>query len=276
MNADLDTLPSLRELVERFDIRAKKSLGQNFLFDQNLTDKIARVPGNLSNIHVIEIGPGPGGLTRSLLKTNAKEISAVEFDPRAVSALQGLIKFAQGRLNVIEGDALKIDFTNIASTGPRVIIANLPYNIATPLLIGWLKKIHENRDFFQSITIMVQREVAERIAAQHSTSDYGRLSIITQWLCDTKIMFDVPPEAFSPPPKVTSSIIHLVPKKSFQVEPSFKDMERLTASAFNQRRKMIRQSLKAYLPAIESLGIDPTLRAENLTLDDFLNLALKL
>lgn len=272
MNAALDALLPLRDIVAQFDLRAKKSLGQNFLFDQNLTEKIARAAGSLSDVHVLEIGPGPGGLTRALLHTEAASITAIEFDPRAIHALQSLVQAAQARLTLINGDALALDLRTLVPT-PRAIVANLPYNIATPLLIGWLKQLHEDAHTYQSLTIMVQREVADRITASPGSKDYGRLSIITQWLCHAARLFDVPREAFTPQPKVTSSIVRLVPRKLTAPQPNFESVEKTTAAAFNQRRKMIRQSLKAYLPQIETLGLDPTLRAENLRVEDYLALS---
>ncbi len=268
-----DNLPPLRDVIAAHDLRAEKKLGQNFLLDSNITDKIAQSAGNLTEKTVFEIGPGPGGLTRSLLKAGAKKVIAVEFDPRAVAALQDLINRAEGRLTVIEGDALKTDLSALAPKGPRAIVANLPYNIATPLLINWLRQIYEE-NAFSSMTLMFQKEVVQRICAAPGTKSYGRLSVLSQWLCDCRRAFDLPPSAFTPPPKVTSSIVQLTPKALPEKQPDFKSVEKLTAAAFGQRRKMIRSSLKDYLPALEKAGIDPTLRAEQLSISQFIALAI--
>ncbi len=268
----LDNLPPLREVIATHDLRAQKSLGQNFLLDLNLTDKIARQAGDLSHVNVFEIGPGPGGLTRSLLQTDAQKIVAIEFDPRAVEALQDLRQVAGERLEVIEGDALEMDLTALADA-PRAIVANLPYNIATPLLINWLRQIRQDPAAFQSMTLMFQKEVAQRLVAGPGNKTYGRLSVMVGWLCDVSLLFDLPPAAFTPPPKVTSSVVQFVPKKLEANAPSFEAMEKVTAAAFNQRRKMIRSSLKAYLPQIQALGIEETLRAEELVIEDYVGLA---
>jgi 16S rRNA (adenine1518-N6/adenine1519-N6)-dimethyltransferase len=199
-------LPPLRDIIAQHDLRAEKSLGQNFLLDLNLTAKIARGAGDLAGKTVIEIGPGPGGLTRALLDSDAAQVIAVEFDPRAVAALASLRDAYPDRLTILQADALKIDCATLGDA-PRAIVANLPYNIATPLLIGWLKRI----DAFDSLTLMFQREVAERIVARPGSKAYGRLAVMTGWLCDAKILFDISPQAFTPPPKVTSSVVHLSP-----------------------------------------------------------------
>lgn len=267
--AAVDNLPPLRDIIETFDLRAKKALGQNFLLDLNITDKIARQAGNLSGANVFEIGPGPGGLTRSLIKTEAKKIIALEFDVRAVMALQSL---KSERVDIVQGDALRENLLNLAPS-PRVIVANLPYNIATPLLISWLRQIRDDVDSYRSMTLMFQKEVAERIVAAPGSKTYGRLAILCQWLCHAQICFDLPPSAFSPPPKVSSSVVHFTPKKIGADAPDFRSVEKLTAAAFGQRRKMIRTTLKDYAEHLEALGIDPTLRAENLSVQDFINLA---
>ncbi len=250
---------------------AKKSLGQNFLLDLNLTAKIAHAAGDLTGKNVIEVGPGPGGLTRALLDTNATSIHAVERDDRCVAALQDVVAAAGGRLVLHADDALKTDMASLCPA-PRVIVANLPYNIATPLLIGWLGEIGA----FDSLTLMFQREVAARIAAKPRTKDYGRLSIIAQWLTEVEIKFDIPPAAFTPPPKVTSTVVRLTPKKRGDTVP-LDVMERVTAAAFGQRRKMLRQSLKQLGCNVEKLlnaaGIPPTARAEEIDIAGFVRLA---
>ncbi len=271
-------LPPLREVIEAHDLRAQKSLGQNFLLDMNITDKIVREAmnrggGDWSGVNAIEIGPGPGGLTRALLKSSVSSVTAIEFDERAVNALQSLKDSAAGDLDIHHGDALKTDLLDIVEA-PRVIVANLPYNVATPLLIGWLKQVRDNVDAYKCMALMFQKEVAERIVARPNTKAYGRLAVISQWLCDAHIMYDLPPHAFTPPPKVSSAVVFLKPKPLADNAPSFDTVEKVTAAAFNQRRKMVRSSLKEYLPAIENLGIEPTLRAENLTVQQYLDIAL--
>ena len=270
--SDLDHLPPLRDVIAAHDLKAQKSLGQNFILDQNVTDKIVREAGDVSSATVFEIGPGPGGLTRSLLKAGAEKVFAIEFDSRAVAALEELQQAAQGRLNILEGDALDMDLLSLGPP-PRMVVANLPYNIATPLLVGWLQQIRTEEEAFQSITIMVQKEVAQRIVSAPGGKTYGRLSVLCQWLCDTRILFDLPPSAFTPPPKVHSSIIRLVPKVLQKDWPDFEAVENVTKAAFGQRRKMIRSSLKTYSEAFVKLGINPESRAENLSVEDFLNLA---
>jgi 16S rRNA (adenine1518-N6/adenine1519-N6)-dimethyltransferase len=267
-----NSLPPLRDVIAAHNLRAEKKLGQNFLLDLNITDKIARHAGDLEQATVFEIGPGPGGLTRSLLKAGAKKVIAVEFDPRAVRALAGLQAFAAGRLEVIEGDALGMNLTELAPP-PRAIVANLPYNIATPLLTGWLQQIRNDHTAFQSMTLMFQKEVVQRMVAGPGNKTYGRLSVLVQWLCDVRRVFDIPPSAFTPPPKVMSSVVHFVPRPLAKDAPPFERIEALTAAAFGQRRKMLRSSLKDYYAALVELGIDPALRAENLAVDDFVRLA---
>lgn len=251
---------------------AKKSLGQNFLLDLNLTAKIARAAGNLSGKNVIEIGPGPGGLTRALLDTEAAHVYAIERDDRCVAALQEVVDAAKGRLTLLPEDAMKIDYESICPA-PRALVANLPYNIATPLLIGWL----EQRRLFDSMTLMFQKEVAERITAAPRTKGYGRLSVIAQWLCTAEKTFDIPPTAFTPPPKVTSSVVHLVPRRDQADDVSFATMEKITAAAFGQRRKMLRQSLKTLGVDVEKLlmtaNIPPTARAEEIDIAGFVRMA---
>lgn len=278
----LYALPSLKETVEAYDLWPKKSMGQNFLFDLNITDKIARAAGDfdqgqgkdLSQAHVLEIGPGPGGLTRSLLKAGAKSVSAIEFDPRAVEALQELKSVSDSRLNVIQADALGFDYTELENRPVR-IVANLPYNIATPLLVTWLRMIREQPDMIESMTLMFQKEVGQRITAKTGEKHYGRLGVLSQWLCDVRKCFDLSPKAFYPPPKITSSIVHFTPKKQDGVQPAaaFDAVEKVTEAAFGQRRKMIRTSLKAYAPVLENLDIDQNLRAEQLSVDQYIAIA---
>ncbi len=269
-------LPPLREVIAAHGLRAEKALGQNFLLDQNLTDKIVRLTnsagGDLSGLHVFEIGPGPGGLTRSLLQSNAADVTAIEFDPRAVAALQDLQARAPERLEIIHGDALKADLTAL-KPAPRAIIANLPYNIATPLLLGWLRQIKQNPGNFTLMALMFQKEVGDRILAPPGTKTYGRLSVITQWLCDVRRIMDLPPSAFTPPPKVRSSVLLFKPKLLQNDAPKFEDIEAITAESFNQRRKMIRSSMKNYAAVLDKLGIDDTRRAETLSVEEFIAIA---
>lgn len=250
---------------------AKKSLGQNFLLDLNLTAKIARAGGPFKGINVIEVGPGPGGLTRGLLGTDAIAVHAIERDDRCVAALQSLVEAAGGRLILHADDALEADYEALCPA-PRAIVANLPYNIATTLLIGWLKQLH----LFESFTLMFQKEVADRLAAETRTKDYGRLSVLVQWLCTVERKLDLPPSAFTPPPKVTSTVVHITPKKR-RDDIDIALMEKLTAAAFGQRRKMLRQSLKTLGVNAEDLlkkaDIEGTRRAEELSVDEFLRLA---
>ncbi len=273
----IEALPALRDVISKHNLNAKKSLGQNFLLDMNVTDKIVREASLRDNdewdgVHAFEIGPGPGGLTRSLLKSNVSGLSAIEFDARAVGALADVVSASNGDLHIIESDALKVDLTAL-SPAPRIIVANLPYNIATPLLISWLKQIRADQAAYQSMSLMFQKEVADRIVAKPNTKAYGRLAIISQWLCDVQILYNLPPSAFTPPPKVDSAVVYFRPKSLELGAPDFTAVERVTAAAFNQRRKMIRQSLKAYMPAIEALGLDPQKRAENISVAEFLAIA---
>lgn len=270
--AAVDALPPLRSTLAQYELNAKKNLGQNFLLDLNLTARIARSAGDLTGVNVIEIGPGPGGLTRPLVQSNAAHIYAIERDDRCVRALQELVTASHGRLTILPEDAMKVDYAALCPA-PRALVANLPYNIATVLLLDWLKHAAQ----FKSMTLMFQKEVAERIVAEPRTKDYGRLSVMTQWLCHAHKLFDIPPAAFTPPPKVTSSVVHIVPRtdRSDTINP--RTMERLTAAAFGQRRKMLRQSLK-------SLGVDETkllddaciagtARAEEIDIQGFVRMA---
>ncbi|HLG87673.1 MAG TPA: 16S rRNA (adenine(1518)-N(6)/adenine(1519)-N(6))-dimethyltransferase RsmA [Alphaproteobacteria bacterium] len=268
----LPRLPPLREIIAAHELAADKRLGQHFLLDLNLTAKIARAAGDLGGVSVIEIGPGPGGLTRALLDTNAAKVVAVERDLRCIAALQSLLASFEDRLQLVEADALAVDVSTLAPA-PRAIVANLPYNIATPLLLGWLARIRD----FVSLTLMFQREVAERLVATPRSKAYGRLSVMTQWLTEAGLLFELPARAFTPPPKVDSSVVRLIPRNLGAGEPSFAAMERVVAAAFGQRRKMLRAALKTLLSdptaLLEQAGIDPTARAEELDVDSFKRLA---
>ncbi|MDY0884024.1 16S rRNA (adenine(1518)-N(6)/adenine(1519)-N(6))-dimethyltransferase RsmA [Dongia soli] len=270
-----DALPPLRDVIAKYDLAAKKSLGQNFLLDLNLTGRIARAAGDLTTGSVIEIGPGPGGLTRALLLHGAKEVIVVERDDRCLAALEEIARAYPRRLRIIAGDALATDVAKLGPS-PRRIVANLPYNIATPLLIGWLTQATA----FQSMTLMFQKEVVERLVAKPRTKDYGRLSVLTQWLSEPRRLFDVPPRAFTPPPKVTSSIVQIMPRPSPAYPARLADLERVTQAAFGQRRKMLRQSLRSLFGEAEAvlteLSIPPTARAEELTVEQFCALARRL
>src|SRR5438067_1095782 len=268
----LRSLPPLREVIARHGLTAKKSLGQNFILDLNVTRRIARSGGPLDGVNVIEVGPGPGGLTRALLETDARRIVAIERDRRALGALQELAAVYPGRLELVEGDALALDPAALTDA-PRKVVANLPYNIATGLLLRWL----DNMGAYQSLTLMFQREVAERLVAMPKSPAYGRLSVIVQWLAEPKILFDLPPRAFVPPPKVTSSVVSLVPRTRPLAPADKAIVERVTAAAFGQRRKMLRASLRtlgiASEPLLEAAGVKPTARAEELSVAEFCALA---
>jgi 16S rRNA (adenine1518-N6/adenine1519-N6)-dimethyltransferase len=265
-------LPPLREVIARHGIVARKRLGQNFLLDLNLTGRIARAAGPLEHATVVEIGPGPGALTRALLAAGARRILAIERDERCLAALGEIAAAYPGRLELVAGDALRLDPAEL-SDAPRKIVANLPYNIATPLLIGWLDRICQ----YESLTLMFQREVAERLTAAPRSKSYGRLSVLVQWLAAPQILFDIPPRAFVPPPKVTSSLVRIVPRPEPLAPADQPALERVTAAAFGQRRKMLRTSLKTLgvpvEPLLERAGVAPTARAEELTVDEFCALA---
>jgi len=282
---DMDSLPPLRALLSKYDLAPKKNLGQNFLLDLNLTSKIARQAGILQNCHVLEIGPGPGGLTRALLAQGAY-VTAIERDERCLPILAEIGRHYPNHLHIIAADALHCDFPNIFAQHPFAdkatqklkIIANLPYNIGTELLLQWLL-IEPWPPFYESMTLMFQKEVAERITAQSGDKSYGRLSVLANWRCETSIAMQLPPQAFTPPPKVSSAVVHLIPREN-PLPCSAQALSRVTQAAFGQRRKMLRQSLKqlnlgAETPAkfLEELGIDPTKRAENLTVPDFIAIA---
>ena len=271
----VDALPPLREVIARHGLMAKKALGQNFLLDLNLTSRIARASGPLEGATVVEVGPGPGGLTRALLAGGAGRVIAIERDARCLPALAEVAAAYPGRLEVIEADALKVDMAALTGGAPARIVANLPYNVGTSLLTGWLTG-EAWPPWYQSLTLMFQKEVAQRIVAAPGSDPYGRLGVLCGWRTEARIMFDVAPSAFVPPPKITSSVVHLVPRAA-PLPCSVKMLERVTLAAFGQRRKMIRQSLKGLvsdpMPLIEAAGIDPTERAENLTIEDFCRLA---
>jgi 16S rRNA (adenine1518-N6/adenine1519-N6)-dimethyltransferase len=273
-----DGLPPLREVIATHNLAAKKSLGQNFLFDLNLTRRIARAAGPLEGFTIVEIGPGPGGLTRALLMEGASKVIAVERDERTLPALAEIAAAYPGRLEVISADALDVDWRAIIK-GPAKIVANLPYNVATALLIGWLSP-QEWPPWFSSLTLMFQKEVAMRIAAKAGDDAYGRLSIISQWRCEVTKLFDVNKSAFTPPPKITSSIVHLVPRAVCLPPCKVELLSRVTAAGFGQRRKMLRSSLKSVFAnpeaVLEPLGIAPTMRAEELSIAKFAELAMEL
>ncbi|MGE5147384.1 MAG: 16S rRNA (adenine(1518)-N(6)/adenine(1519)-N(6))-dimethyltransferase RsmA [Candidatus Eiseniibacteriota bacterium] len=271
---DLDALPPLREVIARHGLAARHSLGQHFLLDRNLTDRIAREAGPLTGATVIEIGPGPGGLTRSLLATDAAQVVAIERDARCVAALRELEAAAAGRLTLVADDALAVDTAALCrSGGPCVIVANLPYNIATALLVRWLHRI----DAFASLTLMFQKEVADRLTAPPGGKAYGRLSVLTQWLTEPKRLFTVPARAFVPPPKVESAVVRLAPRAAPLAPAAIATLERVTAAAFGQRRKMLRASLKSLggdtAALIAAAGVTPTARAEDLSVAEFCALA---
>jgi 16S rRNA (adenine1518-N6/adenine1519-N6)-dimethyltransferase len=275
----IDELPPLREIIRRHGLSAKKSLGQNFLLDLNLTARIARAGGPLDGITVVEIGPGPGGLTRALLAAGARHVIAIERDSRVIAALGEVAAHYPDRLTVIEADALETDWSHPPLPSPAPpenrIIANLPYNIATPLLLRWLS-VKPWPPWYDALVLMFQREVAERIVARPGDKQYGRLAVMAGWLTEAKIMFDVSPTAFVPPPKVTSSVVRLVPR-AMPLPCNLTVLERVTAAAFGQRRKMLRQSLRALAPdpqpILAAAGIDPTARAEEIPVEGFVALA---
>ena len=270
----IDDLPPLREVIARHGLAAKKSLGQNFLLDLNLTARIARAAGDLAGVTVIEIGPGPGGLTRALLAEGAAKVIAIERDARALPALAEIAARYPGSLEVIPGDALAFDYRSVVARRIR-IVANLPYNIATPLLTGWLTA-EPWPPFWESLTLMFQREVAERIVAKPGSKDYGRLSVLCGWRTQARIAFDVARTAFTPPPKVTSSVVHLVPKRGATEVPAAA-LEAVTRAAFGQRRKMLRSALKSLRTPpdtlLEAAGLTGTERAEDVAVEKFVAMA---
>ncbi|WP_142416315.1 16S rRNA (adenine(1518)-N(6)/adenine(1519)-N(6))-dimethyltransferase RsmA [Bartonella massiliensis] len=270
----IDNLPPLREVIDTYGLQAHKSLGQNFLLDLNLTSKIAHQAGNIEGKPVIEVGPGPGGLTRALLAKGAI-VTAIERDERCIPALLEIEKHYPNKLKLICHDALKQDFSKLFVTSPEKprIIANLPYNIGTQLLLNWLL-VEPWPPFYESMTLMFQREVAQRITAKPQSSHYGRLSVLTGWRTTAKIAFDVPPQAFIPAPKVTSSVVHIIPRTRPLV-CSAQKLSLVTKTAFGQRRKMLRQNLKTLggTVLLEKAGIDGTRRAETLSISEFVTLA---
>ncbi|MDA4846963.1 16S rRNA (adenine(1518)-N(6)/adenine(1519)-N(6))-dimethyltransferase RsmA [Hoeflea poritis] len=271
--AAIDGLPPLRDVIARYGLNAKKTLGQNFLLDLNLTQKIARAAGNLDGAVILEVGPGPGGLTRALLACGARKVIAVERDARCMPALQEIAGHYPQRLQIVEGDALEVDFAALAAGDTIKIVANLPYNIGTPLLVSWLLT-EPWPPYFASLTLMFQKEVAQRIVARPGTSAYGRLSVLAGWRMEAELVFDVPRQAFTPPPKVTSSVVHLTPRET-PLACAASSLAKVTQAAFGQRRKMLRQSLKALggEGLLVGAGIDPQRRAETLSVEEFCRLA---
>ena len=270
----IDDLPPLREVIRRHDLRAKKSLGQNFLLDLNLTARIARAAGPLAGVTVVEIGPGPGGLTRALLANGARRVIAVERDERALAALAEIAAHYPGRLDVVAGDALDVDLRAYVEREPARIVANLPYNIATALLVAWLT-LEPWPPWYDRLVLMFQREVALRITAAPATESYGRLAVLAGWRSEARILFDIAPSAFVPPPKVTSSLVEIFPRAApLPCDP--RALQRITQAAFGQRRKMLRQSLKSLgIDPMDLLGaadIAPTARAEEIPVEGFVAL----
>ena len=267
----MEKLPPLKDVISRHQLRAKKSLGQNFLLDLNLTSKIARYAGNLDQFDILEIGPGPGGLTRSLLHEGARKVVAIEKDNRCIEALEEIQATFPGRLKLLQGDALSTNASEHLADPVR-IIANLPYNIGTELLMRWLTT-KTWPSFWQSMTLMFQKEVANRIVASPGSKAYGRLSVMSQWRCDTKIAFNVPASAFTPPPKVESALVHFEVLKEPKFPAEVEVLEFVVSKAFNQRRKMLRGALKGYFQNVEeglvSIGVLPTKRAEDITVQEY-------
>jgi len=272
--AQIDNLPPLRVVLRRHGLFAKKSLGQNFLLDLNLTARVARAGGSLDGVTVVEVGPGPGGLTRALLAEGARRVIAIERDDRAIYALQEIAARYPGRIDIVPGDALEFNARAHLGFERARVIANLPYNIATPLLIGWLSESWP--PWYDSLVLMFQREVAERIVATSGSKAYGRLAVLAGWRTEAKIMFDVAPTAFVPPPKVTSSVVRLIPRAK-PLACDANALQRVTKAAFGQRRKMLRQSLKSVgvdtLTLLAEACIEPTLRAEEIPVEGFVALA---
>jgi len=271
----IDDLPPLREVIRRHGLSARRSLGQNFLLDLNLTARIARAAGPLEGVSVLEIGPGPGGLTRALLAAGARRVIGVERDPRAVAALADIGTYYPGRLEIVEADASDFDPRPYLDAGPTRVVANLPYNIATRLLVAWLSAAPWP-PWYDDLVLMFQREVAERLIAGPGSGSYGRLSVLVGWRCTAKLLFDIAPSAFVPAPKVTSSLLRLTPRPD-PLAADLTDLERVTAAAFGQRRKMLRQSLRTLvadpLPLLAAAGLDPTARAQDIPIAGFIALA---
>ena len=271
-----DGLPPLREVIRTLGLTAKKGLGQNFLLDLNLTRRIARAAGPLEDVTVVEVGPGPGGLTRALLQESARKVVAIERDERCLSALRDIAAAYPGRLDIVTADAREVDYDALRLASPARIVANLPYNVGTPLLIGWLKT-EPWPPWFDRLVLMFQREVADRIVAKPRTKDYGRLAVLAQWRARPRILLTLPPDAFTPRPKVASAVVELVPKERPEPPCDVRRLEKVTAAAFGQRRKMLRASLRQIAPdaeaLLEGLGIDPKARAEELDIGDFCRIA---
>ena len=271
----IDDLPPLREIIRQHGLRAKKSLGQNFLLDLNLAARIARAAGPLEGVDVVEIGPGPGGLTRALLAAGARRVISIERDDRAVAAQEQIARRYPGRLEIVAGDALDFDPRPLLDSASARIVANLPYNIATALLVGWLTQ-ESWPPWYDRLVLMFQREVAERLVATPGSKSYGRLSVLVGWRCKARICFNVAASAFVPPPKVTSSLVELVPRKA-PLACELRALERVTQAAFGQRRKMLRQSLKSLgfdaMALLEATRIAPTARAEDIPVEGFVALA---
>lgn len=269
---DLSHLPPLRDVIATHDLAAKKAFGQHFLLDLNVTRRIVREAGDFTGVNIVEVGPGPGGLTRALVESPAASITAVERDPRFATALADVVAASAGRLRLIEADALTLDPVDLVPA-PRAVVSNLPYNVGTPLLIGWLKRMGE----YRSLTLMFQKEVADRIVAGTRTDAYGRLAVMAQWLAHCRNLYDLPARAFTPPPKVDSAVVHLTPRERPADDPDFATMEALVGAAFGQRRKMLRASLKSVMkepePLLLSVGIAPTARAEEIDVAGFVALA---
>ena len=267
----MDNLPPLKDVISKYEIRAKKSLGQNFLLDLNLTSKIARYAGDLKQSDVLEIGPGPGGLTRSLLNEGARQVVSIEKDTRCIAALEEIQSLFPNRFKLLQGDALSMNVTQYF-TDPIKIIANLPYNIGTELLVRWLNSKNWP-SFWQSMTLMFQKEVANRIVAHPGSKAYGRLSVMSQWRCNTKIAFNIPATAFTPPPKVESAVVHFEALNEPKFPAEVDKLEFVVSKAFNQRRKMLRGALKGHFKNVEeglfSIGVLPTKRAENITIKEY-------
>lgn len=271
-----DGLPPLREVIRALGLSAKKSLGQNFLLDFNLTRRIARAAGPLEGVTVVEVGPGPGGLTRALLLEGATRVIAIEKDARCLPALEAVATLYPGRLEIIAADAREVDHRAFALPSPARVVANLPYNVATPLLVSWLKA-EPWPPWFDRLVLMFQREVAGRIVAAPGGKDYGRLAVLSQWRTSPRVLFTLPAEAFTPRPKVDSALVELVPKPAPEPSCKLSELEKVTAAAFGQRRKMLRAALRQITQdseaLLQSLGIDPKARAEELPVAEFCRIA---
>ncbi len=271
-----DGLPPLRDVIRSSGLSAKKSLGQNFLLDFNVTRRIARAAGSLDGATIVEIGPGPGGLTRALLLEGASRVIAIERDARCLSALTDIAALYPGRLEIVAADAREVNYAELEPASPARVVANLPYSVATPLLVGWLKT-EPWPPWFDRLVLMFQREVADRIVSKPGSKNYGRLAVLSQWRTEPRILFTLPGAAFTPKPKVDSALVELVPRAKLEPACDVNELEKVTAAAFGQRRKMLRSSLRQLAPHSEDilvgLGIDPTARAEELAVADFCRIA---